>query len=113
MYNKAPVFGTWLRDPLPPVSEPIVDALATCVAEKAKKRKRKVPQNSPIIAIKWLRNLLGSHSNPGNRRSPFGPRPFCLTNGRCRPPEGASTFMLIGECCWSSKYGFAFGVDEG
>jgi hypothetical protein len=31
---------------------------AICVGAKEKKRKRKVPRNSPVIATKWLRIVL-------------------------------------------------------
>jgi len=44
--------------------------LATCVAAKAKNRKRKVPTNSPVHAMNRWRTLLGSHPKPGRRRSP-------------------------------------------
>lgn len=50
MYSKAEVLGACVKDPLvPPVLE--VEALATWVAAKAKKRNKKVPVNSPIMAI--------------------------------------------------------------
>lgn len=44
MYVSAPAFGTW-DNPPSALSPPDDDALATCVAAKAKKRKRKVPTN--------------------------------------------------------------------
>ena len=43
---------------------------ATCVAAKAKKRKRKVPTNSPRKEMKRWRALLGSHAKPARRDSP-------------------------------------------
>lgn len=39
-------------------------ALATWVAEKAKKRNRKVPANSPIMAMKWFLMVVGSQEKP-------------------------------------------------
>jgi len=43
---------------------------ATCVPAKAKKRKRKVPTNSPRKEMKRWRALLGSHAKPARRDSP-------------------------------------------
>jgi hypothetical protein len=42
---------------------------ATCVAAKAKKRKRKVPTNSPKQEMNMWRALFGSHEKPGRRAS--------------------------------------------
>lgn len=36
-----------------------VEELATWVADRAKKRNRKVPVNSPDMAMKWFRTELG------------------------------------------------------
>jgi hypothetical protein len=44
MYVREPALGTWVKPP-DELSPPADDALATCVAAKAKKRKRKVPTN--------------------------------------------------------------------
>ena len=44
---------------------------ATLVPAKAKKRNMKVPANSPIIAMKWLRAALGRKLRYGNRLEIF------------------------------------------
>ena len=99
MKASAEVFGVCEMPPLPPFAVLLaafeVAAFATCVAEKAKKRKRKVPQNSPAMAMKWLRTLFGSHSKPGIRRS-FVVEGLDLKKGSEMPPLGASIFMMGG-----------------
>ena len=52
MYSRADVLGAWVNDPSPPDPASLVAALATCVAEKEKKRNMKVPANSPVMAMK-------------------------------------------------------------
>jgi hypothetical protein len=47
MNNNADTFGKGLVLPFSVVT-------AICVGAKAKKRKRKVPKNSPTMAIKWF-----------------------------------------------------------
>jgi hypothetical protein len=44
--------------------------LATCVAAKAKNKKRKVPTNSPAKEMKKWRTLFGNHAKPDRRGSP-------------------------------------------
>jgi len=52
MYRRVPVLGAWDKLPSVPPAVPAEAALATCVALKAKKRNRKVPANSPAMAMK-------------------------------------------------------------
>lgn len=42
---------------------------ATCAPERANQRKRTVPTNSPVMAMKWLRRLSGILFRKGRRRS--------------------------------------------
>ena len=53
-------------------SSPEVDLalLATCVPAKARKRKRNVPTNSEVLAMRWLRRPFGSLLKKGEG---FGP----------------------------------------
>ncbi len=56
------IYNNWAGfDPWAMVVEvvPWVWELATCVPVKAKKRKRKVPANSPAMAMKWFRTASG------------------------------------------------------
>lgn len=68
MYSSVLALGIWLKPPCC-VSAPEAAALATWVPLKAKKRKRKVPTNSPMKAMMWLRSLLGRKPMPGMRSS--------------------------------------------
>jgi hypothetical protein len=65
--------------------------LATCVAAKAKNRKRKVPTNSPKQEMNIWRTLLGSQLKPGRRFSPGRPGSsvyFVFMPGRTMRAEG-------------------------
>lgn len=56
MYSNCAGFEPWA---IVVDSAPWVWELATWVPVKAKKRKRKVPANSPAIAMKWFRTASG------------------------------------------------------
>lgn len=64
MYSRTLALGTLVKL-ASSVAAPAAEALATCVALKAKNRNRKVPINSPTIATKWLRGLLGKKPRKG------------------------------------------------
>lgn len=99
MYNRTLVLGTCVRVPLW-VSAPAAAALATCVAEKAKNRKRKVPMNSPTMATKWFLILLGMKPMHGMRSSFLWPgRSRPRRPGKLRPLIcGRSKFMVPARC---------------
>ena len=72
---------------------------ATWVPEKAKKRKRKVPMNSPHMATKWDRKCLGRYLRIGSRLAIVESVP-CLCRllplpGSTKPAgRGSSMFMM-------------------
>lgn len=103
IYSRILVLGTCVRDPSA-VPAPDAAAFATCVAEKAKNRNRKVPMNSPTIATKWFRGLLGRKPMKGTRSSFLVLSPLRgLRPGMFRPLiEG--TLMFIVPARWGGGF---------
>ena len=92
IYSSTLVFGTWLSFAL----EPAASALATWVAEKAKKRKQKVPTNSPDPAMKWFRILFGRKPMNGNRSSfLFGSLGLRFMPGKLKPFEDVLRLSIL------------------
>ena len=85
--------------------------MATWVPAKAKNRNRKVPTNSPAMAMKWLRGALGSRlkKGVGRGRGLFSdsevvceiPVPFriCFPNIPGRNPDFAFILSILGGRC--------------
>jgi hypothetical protein len=81
-----------------PFCSAALDMFASWVPEKAKKRKRKVPANSPSMAMTWFLTVSGSKRAPGRRLGGGWSRSMVLgwVKGRTTVvAAGGLTFIMV------------------